>query len=264
LNIDTYWEYEDSAKSEAAFRRAMAEAAGDDRLELLTQVARARGLQDDFEGAHHLLDQVEGDLGGAGSRPQIRYLLERGRAFNSSGDRKKARGLFQQALEAAVSAGQEGLAVDAAHMVAITLAGTPEAEAWNRRGLELANGSQDPKALSLVPALLNNMAWDLHDFGCLEEALSTFEQALEAWEARGKPRQIQIARWSVARCLRSLGRHSEAMTILRDLEAEGEASRSPDPFVFDELAENLLALGDSQAAQDAQRLAADLRRAGDD
>ncbi len=35
----------------------------------------------------------------------------------------------------------------------------------------MAKGSQDPKAISLVPALLNNHAWDLHDMGRLEDAL---------------------------------------------------------------------------------------------
>jgi tetratricopeptide (TPR) repeat protein len=147
-------------------------------------------------------------------------------------------------------------------MVAITLAGSPQAEPWTRRGLDLAQQSQDPKAVSLVPALLNNHAWDLHDMGRLDEALPVFEQALEAWRARGKEPQIQLAKWSVARCLRSLGRIDQAMTILRELETEGEASRSADPFVLDELAENLKALGDTAAAADAQKRAAELRQKG--
>jgi hypothetical protein len=52
------------------------------------------------------------------------------------------------------------------------------------------------------------------------------------------------------------------MTILRELETEGEASRSADPFVLDELAENLKALGDTAAAADAQKRAAELRQKG--
>jgi tetratricopeptide (TPR) repeat protein len=262
MAMDAFWEYEDPGKSEAAFRTALASAAGDEALELLTQVARARGLQDDFEGAHRLLDQVESELATAGPRPHLRYLLERGRAFNSSGEGEKARQLFERAWDEAQSAGEDGLAVDAAHMVAITLAGTPEAEVWTRRGLDLAQGSKDPKAISLVPALLNNHGWDLHDMGRFEDALSVFEQAHGAWRERGKPGQIHVARWSVAHCLRSLGRHAEALAMLRELEAEGEAGHAPDPFVFDELAENLTALGDTAAAGVAQERAADLRKEG--
>jgi tetratricopeptide (TPR) repeat protein len=262
MDIDSLWEYDDPAKSEAGFRAAMAEATGDERLELLTQVARARGLQGDFADAHRLLDQVESELVGASARPRIRCLLERGRAFNSTDEGARARPLFERAWAEAQAAGDDGLAVDAAHMVAITLAGSPQAEPWTRRGLDLAQQSQDPKAVSLVPALLNNHAWDLHDMGRLDEALPVFEQALEAWRARGKEPQIQLAKWSVARCLRSLGRIDQAMTILRELETEGEASRSADPFVLDELAENLKALGDTAAAADAQKRAAELRQKG--
>lgn len=264
MTIDSHWEYGDPAQSEGAFRAAAANASGDDRLELLTQVARARGLQADFEGAHRLLDQVESELPTAGARPRIRYLLERGRTFNSSGDPETGREMFQKAWDSAENAGEEGLAVDAAHMVAITLAGTPQAEVWTQRGLERARNSHDPKAQSLVPALLNNHAWDLHDMGRANEALPAFEQALEAWRDLGKPAQIHIARWSIARCLRSLGRHAEAVSILRELEAESEAGHSPDPFVYDELAENFVELGDTDAAQAAQQSAADLRRADED
>ncbi len=126
--------------------------------------------------------------------------------------------------------------------------------------MDLAQGSKDPKAISLVPALLNNHGWDLHDMGRFEDASSVFEQAHGAWRERGRPGQIHVARWSVAHCLRSLGRHAEALAILRELEAEGEAGHAPDPFVFDELAENLTALGDTAAAGVAQERAADLRK----
>jgi tetratricopeptide (TPR) repeat protein len=149
----------------------------------------------------------------------IRYLLERGRAFNSGGERENARALFIVAWDVALAEHQEGLAVDAAHMVAITYSSEPEAIAWNQRGLEIARVSQDPKARSLIPAMLNNNAWDLHDTGRFADALLLFEEALAEWTARGKIAQILIARWSVARCLRSLGRYDEALVIQTELEA---------------------------------------------
>lgn len=243
LDIDSFWEYGDPALSEARFRAVLTGVQGAERLELLTQIARTVGLRGRFAEAHAVLDEVERELDGAGPRPQIRYLLERGRTYNSSGDKDTARPLFLQAWELAQLAKQVGLAVDAAHMVAITYFGTPEAITWNLRGLELARPAQDTKARALIPAMLNNTAWDLHEIGEFEQALALFKEAQAEWEKRGQPAQIQIARWSVARCLRSLKRYAEALTIQHALEAEHQQAGTADGYVFEEIAENLLALG---------------------
>jgi tetratricopeptide (TPR) repeat protein len=128
-------------------------------------------------------------------------------------------------------------------MAAITHSGSPEAIAWNQKGLALARLSHDPKAIALIPAMLNNTAWDLHELGRYAEALPLFEEALAAWAARGKPQQTRIARWAVGRCTRSLGRFAEALAIQRGLEAEHAAEGAADGYVFEEIAENLAALG---------------------
>jgi tetratricopeptide (TPR) repeat protein len=249
LDIDSFWEYSDPAESERRFRQALEAAQGDERLELLTQVARTYSLRKRFADAHQLLDEVEGQLATAGPRSQARYLLERGRTFNSSGQKEQARALFLQAWEQAQAAGLEGLAVDAAHMAAITCSGSPEAIEWNQRGLDLARSSQDPKARALIPAMLNNSAWDLHDMGRFDEALPLFEEAQTEWIARGQPEQIRIAKWAVARCLRSLGRYDEALAIQRKLEAEHAELGTADGYVFKEIAENLAALGRAEEAK---------------
>jgi len=243
IDIDSFWEYADPASSEERFRGLLNATQGNQRLELLTQIARTYGLRQRFAEAHEILNQVEGELAEAGPRARIRYLLERGRTHNSSGEVEKARAFFAEAWEGAQSARQEGLAVDAAHMVAITYSGSPEAIEWNQRGLELARRSEDPKATALIPAMLNNRAWDLHDMGRFAEALPIFEEALAVWRGRGKPKQILIAKWAVARCLRSLERHAEALAILRELETEHAALGSVEGNVVEEIAENLAALG---------------------
>jgi tetratricopeptide (TPR) repeat protein len=258
IDVDSYWEYGDPSGSEARFRAAAESAQGDTRLELLTQIARTFSLRGRCDEAHDLLNQVAAQLPAAGPRPQVRYLLERGRAFNSAGEPARAQALFVEAWEQAQAAGEDGLAVDAAHMVAITSAGTPESLAWARRGLSLARGSRDTKARALIPAMLNNSAWELHDAGRFEEALPVFEEARAEWIARGKPRQIQIAKWSLARCLRSLGRHDEALTIQRDLEGEQALAGTADGYVLEEIAENLAALGNAPAARAYFGSAADL------
>jgi len=243
MEIDTYWEYSDPAGSASRFRDALASARGDERLEILTQIARTYSLRKRFDEAHRQLDEIEPHLGAAGPRVRIRYLLERGRTFNSSGDAGKARALFAAAWEQGRAAGIDGLAVDAAHMVAITHGGTAEAIPWNERGLALARGSSDAKARALIPAMLNNSAWDLHDLGRYPEALPLFEAALKEWTARGKPQQIRIAKWSVARCLRSLGRFQEALAAQQALEKEYAAAGEVNRDVLEEIAANRAALG---------------------
>jgi tetratricopeptide (TPR) repeat protein len=257
MDIDAYWEYSDPAASEARFRALLPDARGDERLEVLTQIARTYSLRRDFAQAHALLDEVEGQLGSAGAAPRVRYLLERGRTFNSSGDKASARPLFVQAWEIASANGLDGLAVDAAHMVPIVVGGAEGVE-WTRRGLELARRSTDAKARALLPALLNNHAWNLHDDGRFAEALPVFREAEVAWLATGKEPQGRIARWSVARCLRSLGRFEEALPIQRALEREWAAAGSADGYVFEELAELLDAIGRQEEAKPYFRRAAEV------
>ena len=247
-DIDALWEYGDPDVSEERFRDALIGARGDERLELLTQIARTYSLRGRFDGAHAQLDEVEGQLENAGPRPRVRYLLERGRTFNSSGQKDKATALFSRAWDEAMAAELTGLAVDAAHMLAIVGSGTAAGMEWNERGLRIARETADPKAHALIPAMLNNGAWELHGLGRFAEALSWFQQAEAEWIARAKPEQIQIAKWSVARCLRSLGRNGEALAMQQELEAQHNAAGTTDGYVFEEIAENLEAMGDMAGA----------------
>jgi tetratricopeptide (TPR) repeat protein len=248
MDVESGWEYSDPALSEEHFRSALPEATGDDRLELLTQIARTYSLRQRFTEAHSLLDQVESELSGAGPRPRIRYHLERGRAHHSNGETEIARRHFLNAWQLARSASQEGLAVDAAHMLAITYSGQAEAASWNQAGLEIARHSGDPKARALIPAMLNNAAWDLFDQGNFAPALALFEEAYEQWALTGKIQQTLVAMWSVARCLRSLGRFEQALSLQQELESAHQAAGTDDGFVYEEIAENLSALGRSLEA----------------
>lgn len=178
----------------------------------------------------------------------MRYLLERGRTYNSAGERERARPLFLEAWAQARRSGEDGLAVDAAHMVAITWSDTERGLQWNRRGLALARSSRDSKARALIPAMLNNSAWDLMALRRGPEALRTFEQAQSAWAALGRPRQVQIAKGSVAYCLRLLHRPAAALAILVPLAAEQARSGSVSPDVLEELALDAQALAGIAAA----------------
>jgi tetratricopeptide (TPR) repeat protein len=128
-------------------------------------------------------------------------------------------------------------------MVAITFGGTEAAIDWNQKGLTLARSSKDAKAQALIPAMLNNSAWDLHDMGRYAQALPLFQQGLAEWTARARPTQVRFARWSVARCLRSLGRFQEALPMQLALEREDTAQNTVDGYVLEEIAELYEALG---------------------
>lgn len=246
--IETFWEYGDPAASEIRFRAALATAKGDRRLELLTQLARTYSLRRRFDEAHAVLDGIDPDLPGAGPAPRTRALLERGRTFNSSGQRARALPLFVSAWEVARAHALDGLAVDAAHMAAIASA-LDDASRWTARALELARSSNDAKARGLVPALLNNQAWALHDAGRFDQALAMFRDAETEWRSTGKQPQGRIATWSVARCLRSLKRYEEALAIQQALEREWAQAGAADGFVFEEIAELLDALGRHEEAR---------------
>jgi tetratricopeptide (TPR) repeat protein len=251
-DFDALWNYDKPHDTEQAFRRLLPEAraAADASYlaELLTQIARTQGLQRQFETAHRTLDEAEELLPNGSPRSRIRYELERGRVFNSAGNRDHARVFFLQAWEAAGEQGEDLYAVDAAHMMGIVAPPT-EQLAWNLRALELAERSADQRARNWRGSLYNNIGWTYHDAGRYEDALTVFEKALEQCKAQGKAREIRIANWCIGKTLRSLGRLTEALDIQRRLLSEIKVAGDPDGYVNEELAECLFALGHDEEAQ---------------
>lgn len=247
MDIKGLWNFADPAASEAVFRERLASASSDDALSLQTQIARSLGLRSRFDEAHAVLDRVEPRLAAAGAEPRVRYLLERGRTFRSSRQVDRARPLFTQAVEGAAAAGLDELSVDAMHMVALVEPTAAEQMHWNLRALALAESSIDANARSWKASLANNIGMTLRDEGKFDQALLRFRSAVDAREPMGNAANTRAAHWMVAWTLRSLKRHDEALGILRRLEREAAAANEPDGFVFEELAENLLAIG--QAAQ---------------
>jgi tetratricopeptide (TPR) repeat protein len=172
----------------------------------------------------------------------VRLLLERGRVDRSEGRGGLGRGAFLEAWELARASGQDGLAVDAAHMLGIVE--PPDvAREWNERAMELARSSPDPAARRWVGSLASNMGWGRHEAGDDDGAIALFELARDAWLADGREGRARIARWSLARCLRSRGDVDEALAAQERLLAELDESGETDGFVLEEIAECLLALG---------------------
>jgi tetratricopeptide (TPR) repeat protein len=178
-------------------------------------------------------------------RATIRYALERGRVFNSSGKKDKARPFFVQAWEDALQAGEDFYAVDAAHMIAIVEPPEKQME-WNLKAVALAEKSSDDRARNWLGSLYNNIGWTYHDAGQYEQALATFQKALTFCEQQGKADTIRIAKWCIGRTLRSLNRVDEALTLQRGLLAE--TGDNPDGYIYEELGECLLIQGSDDAA----------------
>jgi tetratricopeptide (TPR) repeat protein len=246
----TLIDFNDTASSERELRALLDQSDGAYKLEVLTQLARAQGLQGKFDEAHATLDQVEAGLADGGSLVKLRYLLERGRVFNSAGEPGTAAPLFEQAFEIGVAHGPEHLAIDAAHMVAIANRGEPEELQWGLKALALAEKSEDPEARSWLGPLYNNLGWTFHDAEEFEKALALFQKGLAVRRKQGDDGSIYLARWAVARCLRSLGRYQKALNIQTQLEVESSRKGEPDGFVFEELGELYLVRGDDDEARE--------------
>ena len=214
-DIDVLWDFNDPATCERRF--------ADLRAEVLTQQARAAGLQRKFGEADGLLDDAERLA--TSVRTKTRLLLERGRVRNTSGHPEAAKPLFEQAADIA---DDEALCIDALHMLGIV-----DGPAWTERALAMAEASAEPKAQRWRASLLNNLGWAKHDGGDYATALTLFERALELRRSEGTPTQVNAARWSIGRCLRSLGRYDEALAIQEDL----ARVVTDDTYVRDELSE---------------------------
>ncbi len=244
-DISTLWNYNEPKETEERFREILpAVRASGDRdyyLQLLTQIARAQCLQKAYDQAHATLDHVREELTSELKTVKVRYLLERGRIFNDSGEYEKAKAVFLEAWQLAQDYRLDGYAVDAAHMMGI-IEPTDEALAWNLRAVDYAKASQDPTARRWLATLQNNIGWTYFKMKRYEDALVVFKDALEHRKQQGNPGNIRIARWCVAKIQRMLGRVEEALKEQQALLDEAEMAREDAGYTHEELGECLLAL----------------------
>ena len=259
--LDDLWDFDDPAASETRFRGAVDAAVTDGDLvaadEARTQLARSLGLQGRFDDGHAILDRVDADHP-ADDRLRVRARLERGRLLRSSGDPAASVAPFEGAWELARTLGEDGLAVDAAHMLALVDA-PPGEPAWHGRALDLADTSPDPAARKWRGSLWNNIGWARFEAGDLDGALSAFETARAARREQGKPRETRVAEWCVARCLRARRRPAEALAIQERLALETAAAGEPqDGYGAEEIGECLLAMDRGEEARPYFARAADL------
>ena len=242
--LDERWDYAAPDASEQRLRQERARWPADSpqALEIETQIARAQGLQRRFGDAMATLAGVEARLDGMPSHARVRYLLERGRVFNSSGAPEKAVPLFKAALELAECEGDAFYAIDAAHMMGIAGPAAERLE-WNLKAIAMTEHAPDARSKRWLSSLYNNVGWTYDERGESARALDYFRKALTAWEARGGDDNIRVARWAVAHGLRRTGELDAAERIQNALRAGHERNGTVDGYVFEELAEIHLARG---------------------
>jgi tetratricopeptide (TPR) repeat protein len=236
--IDELWDFSDPAGSAERFEGLLSSDDESFVAEVRTQVARTQGLRGLFEEAHATLDEVASLLPRVAPRVEARYLLERGRVWNSSGVREKARELFLNAFDVCKRVGDDDLTIDAAHMVAIVEEPKAAIE-WSLLGFRLVEETRQERAKRWTGPLANNIAWTYHDMGSYSTALEFFEKGLAFRLAQAKEPGLRVARWAVARCKRSLGRFEEALEEQRAILAEHPDA---DGYVREEIGECLLAM----------------------
>ena len=242
-NFDKLWNYAKPDETEKRFREILPKAVAsgdlDYELQLRTQIARTLGLQKKFDEAHAELDGVEKRLTDDVPVARVRYLLERGRAFNSSKKKDKALPLFEEAWDLAVKAKADFHAIDAAHMVGIVVP-PDEKLAWHEKAMALAEKSEDERARGWLGPLYNNLGWAYFEMKDYEKALEIHKKGLAWREKAGQKRGVLIAKWCVARMLRALERYDEAMKMQEELLKAWEKRGEEDGFVYEEIAELLL------------------------
>ncbi|GEP36524.1 hypothetical protein NPS01_01870 [Nocardioides psychrotolerans] len=229
LDLTSLWDFDDPAASENRLRRAIRGAGARDQHILMTQLARAVGLQGRYDDGLGLLAATTA----VDAEVAARIHLERGRILRTRGLLDAARPEFEAAAAAAI--GCDEVHVDALHMIALDA--PPEVQgALHEEALRIARASADLRARDWDASLLNNIGMAHADAGEWHDALAAFENAWGARERQGDAGRTRIARWMVARALRHLGRTEDALAMQRSIKVELEAIGEEDPHVDEELA----------------------------
>jgi tetratricopeptide (TPR) repeat protein len=253
-DFDKLWDYSNPAQTEIEFRKLvpLAEKTKDISYytQLVTQIARTLGLQQKFEAAHALLDTVEPWLTEAPAVSRVRYLLERGRAYNSSGHPDKAKPLFLNAWELAAENNEDYYAIDAIHMLQIVEPPDKQLE-WAHKAMELAEKTVDERTKKWLGPLYNNTGWTYFDSKDYDNALVLFEKSL-AWRQSQEDEQgTIIAKWCIARNYRAMGRTKDALEAQMNLENEvAEKGLDQDGYIYEEIGECLLELDRADEAKE--------------
>lgn len=260
--MNELWNFNDLEVTRQRFEErlhvARSEGRASNAAAALTQLARIDGLERAFEAAESKLTEARAlapdDVGVA-----ARIALETGRLARDQGDVAAAEQQFETALQLARQAGEDALALDSLHMLAISA--PPD------RALQLATTAEGvvaagaPSLRAWLGPFLNNLGWTLCDAGRHEEAISCFHRDAALRAELGATGERQIADWNAGLVLRLSGRIEEARAVQTALEAEIGPAGDGIAFVLEELAELAAAGANRVRAQELAARAIDAHRA---
>jgi len=111
---------------------------------------------------------------------------------------------------------------------------------WNYKGVALAEASSDPAAKRWLASLYNNIGCVLDDAKRYDEAMAAFQKALDLRKTMNQPRELLIAKYTIARTLRRQKKIDEALATALAIHEEAKAGGQVDPYVCEEIGEDLL------------------------
>lgn len=245
-DFDKLWDYNNPTQTELEFRKLVPLALKAKDIsyytQLMTQIARTLGLQRKFEAAHALLDTIETWVTEVPAVSRVRYLLERGRVFNSSGHPDKAKFFFLSAWVLAAENNEDYYAIDAIHMLQIVEPPDKQLE-WANVAIKLAEETSDERARKWLGPLYNNTGWTYFDLEEYDKALGLFEKSLTWRQQQEDEKGTIIAKWCIGRTYRAIGRIEEALEVQKDIEQEVEEKElEQDGYIFEEIGECLIEL----------------------
>lgn len=212
--MSSLWDFSKPEESRSRMQEVLGHQAcqGDYRDELLIQIARTYGLTRDFDQGHDVLEPLYTGVDRLSGGNKARVHLEKGRLFNSAEfGCAPARAQFDRALKVAQDAAEDGLIIDALHMLAI-LAKGQDAIALHEQAIGISRVSTLPEARRWLGSLLHNQGWAYRQEGRDVEALDAFERALKARKDDDANQEtLLVARWSVAMMWRVLGDTTRAL-----------------------------------------------------
>jgi tetratricopeptide (TPR) repeat protein len=247
-NFDQLWNFSHPAATEIKFRELLplAERSGDRsyHMQLLTQIARTLSLRAKFDEAHALLDTIERALTPDLKLARVRYLLERGRTYNSSQQQAKALPLFQEAYSLGESIGEMRLAIDAVHMIAIAERDPKDQIKWNLKGIAMVEAHPDQERW--LNALYNNIGDGYSGIGEYHNAIRYYQKLAALQQKLGGEADIYTLK-DEARAWRLSGKPDSSLSIIEPIQQK--LAEQPDGWIEEEYAEALHATGKPKEAK---------------
>ena len=258
-SLDQYWDLDHPDRVEATFRDLLrvAKEKGttppDHLIELLTQLARAQGMQGKLPSAETTLREAEellalnADRCSVGAR--ISFLLEKGRIHYLEKTPAIARPLLVEAWTLAGKHAEDFYSIEIAQLLA-RIEPPKVQKDWTLKALSLAEDSSSERVKQCLCTIYTTLGWHFFELRQYDKALELFKKALVRLEgelpASIHPsitgRKIVTAKSSIGKMLRLQGRFEEALAIQQDVLAEVDRAGRKDGGIYEEMAECLSAL----------------------